>query len=269
MTFTDQMHRTIELPVWPPQRIVSLVPSQTELLHALGLEPEVVGITKFCVHPKEWFSTKKRIGGTKTVNFEKMEALQPDLIIGNKEENDRAQIEALAERYPVWMSDIATLDDACDMIGRVGELTGKAAAANDWAAQIHSSFQNLAATHDRTRSPLRAAYFIWRKPYMVAASGTFIHDMLGRSGFENVFSHHTRYPEITLEALAASQPEVILLSSEPYPFAEKHFGAFLEVCPTALIQVVDGEMFSWYGSRLLEAADYFRSLREKCSRRGE
>lgn len=185
MTFTDQMHRTVELPVWPPQRIVSLVPSQTELLHALGLEKEVVGITKFCVHPQEWFRTKNRIGGTKTLNVEKIATLQPDLIIGNKEENDQEQIEALAGRYPVWMSDIVTLADACDMIGRVGELTGKAMEAGDLVARIQSDFRLLA--QDRF-TPLRAAYFIWRKPYMVAAAGTFIHEMLQLAGFKNVFS---------------------------------------------------------------------------------
>jgi len=255
----DQMHRTIELPVWPPQRIVSLVPSQTELLYALGLENEVVGITKFCVHPEAWFRTKKRIGGTKTINFEQIEALKPDLIIGNKEENDRAQIEALAERYPVWMSDIVTLADACDMIRRVGELTAKTDGANALAAQIQEGFRSLSTVPERPR----VAYFIWRKPYMVAASGTFIHEMLGRAGFENVFAEKERYPEISLDELAAAQPDAILLSSEPYPFAEKHFAAFREVGPNVDIRVVDGEMFSWYGSRLLKAVDYFRDFREK------
>ena len=242
-----------------PRRIVSLVPSQTELLFDLGLEEEVVGITKFCVHPPEWFQRKKRVGGTKTVHLEKVAALRPDLIIGNKEENERAQIEALAGHFPVWISDIATFRDALDMILRVGALTGKATRAQALVAEITDAFE----TYRQQAVPLgRAAYFIWRKPYMVAANGTFIHEMMGMAGFENVFADLERYPEISLDSLAAAQPDCILLSSEPYPFAEKHIAAFREACPAARIGIVDGEMFSWYGSRLRFVPDYFRTVQE-------
>ncbi len=257
--FTDQMNRRLHLPVFPPRRIVSLVPSQTELLHTLGLEAEVVGITKFCVHPHKWFREKKRIGGTKTVHLEKVAALEPDLIIGNKEENDREQIEALAARFPVWMSDVLTLADALEMIDRVGELAGKPEAARKLEKAIEIAFQNLQTPEKEIRQ--KAAYFIWRKPYMVAGGGTFIDAMLDAAGFENVFGQQQRYPEIFLEDLSAAQPELILLSSEPYPFAEKHFGPFREACPQAEIKIVDGEMFSWYGSRLLQAPGYFEQLR--------
>lgn len=260
MIFTDQLHRSIEFPGWPPRRIVSLVPSQTELLADLGLENEVVGITKFCVRPREWFETKPRIGGTKTLNFEKIEALKPDLIIGNKEENEQAQIEQLAEKYSLWMSDVNTLNDAYDMIGRVGELVGKAAEAKNLIEKIKSTFavQSPASNIQRPK----VAYFIWRKPYMAAGGGTFIDEMLRVAGFENVFSHKNRYPEISPEELAEAKPEVILLSSEPYPFSEKHFGPLQEICPRARIQLVDGEMFSWYGSRLIHSAIYFQKLRK-------
>lgn len=258
MIFTDQLNRTINLSVWPPQRIVSLVPSQTELLAELGLENEVVGITKFCVHPRNWFESKPRVGGTKTLNFAKIAALKPDLIIGNKEENERAQIEQLAKQYPVWMSDVATLGDAYDMIQRVGELVGKADEAKKLIEKIQTSFAVQSQTSNVQRH--KVAYFIWRKPWMVAGRGTFIDEMLRVAGFENVFSHKSRYPEITFEELEKAGPEVILLSSEPYPFSEKHCAAFREVCPVATIQLVDGEMFSWYGSRLLHAAAYFRKL---------
>lgn len=242
-----------------PTSIISLVPSQTELLHYLGLRDEVVGITKFCVHPPEWFQSKPRIGGTKTLNFEKIAALQPDLILGNKEENERAQIEELQRNYRVWISDVANLPEALDMIGEVGQLTGKVEQARMLVKDIETAFQTLS---ENTTKPRRAAYFIWRKPYMVAAGGTFIHDMMQRAGFENVFGHLQRYPEIGLDALVDAAPEVILLSSEPYPFAEKHMAAFREVCPQARIQIVDGEMFSWYGSRLLRAPAYFHQLQE-------
>jgi len=268
MHFTDQLHRSIELSAWPPRRIVSLVPSQTELLHTLGLEQEVLGITKFCVHPPEWYRGKTRVGGTKTLNMSQIETIRPDLIIGNREENDRTQIEALSARWPVWMSDILTFEDATDMMLRVGELTGRVEPAAALVAEIRRRFtQSAGATLSRPgTSPStqpRAAYFIWRKPYMVAASGTFIHDMLGRAGFQNCFAHLTRYPEVTLEEVAATRPDVLLLSSEPYPFSEKHFGAFREICPTAQVEVVDGEMFSWYGSRMLQAAEYFQGLRHR------
>lgn len=258
MIFCDQLNRQVELPVWPPQRIVSLVPSQTELLYDLGLETEVVGITKFCVHPQHWFASKKRVGGTKTLDVEKIAALKPDLVIGNKEENEREQIEQLAARFPVWMSDIDTFDAACDMMVRVGELTGKMAEAGALVARIRTSF---ASTFSGKRP--KTAYFIWRKPYMVAGGDTFIHAMLEKAGFNNVFAGRSRYPEITPDELAAAQPEIILLSSEPYPFAEKHFGAFREICPQAHILCVDGEMFSWYGSRMLHAAIYFAELHKK------
>ena len=260
MIFSDQLKRSVELPVWPPRRIVSLVPSQTELLCELGLESEVIGITKFCVHPRRWFESKQRVGGTKTLNLQKIAALQPDLIIGNKEENEREQIEHLTARFPVWMSDIDTFDTACDMIACVGELSGKVAEAGALVARIRACFDvgNTAGEHRP-----KTAYFIWRKPWMVAGGDTFISDMLGKAGFANVFAGRSRYPEISLDELAALQPEVILLSSEPYPFAEKHFGAFREVCPRAQIRCVDGEMFSWYGSRMLYAADYFAGLHKK------
>lgn len=259
--FTDQMGRTVALSAWPPRRIVSLVPSQTELLADLGLEAEVVGITKFCVHPANWFQQKKRVGGTKTVSPDKVAALAPDLIIGNKEENEQTQIEALAARYPVWMSDIRNLKDALDMIGGVGELTGKPEAAKDLVHRIEQDFDALHMPAAGL-NPLKIAYLIWRKPYMVAAGDTFIDEMLRVAGFHNVFGHLNRYPEISLEELAARQPEAIFLSSEPFPFAEKHFGPVREVCPAARIMIVDGEMFSWYGSRLQYAPAYFRQLWE-------
>lgn len=259
MTFQDQLKRSVNLPVWPPQRIVSLVPSQTELLHALGLETETVGITKFCLHPNVWFQSKKRVGGTKTVNLQKVVDLSPDLIIGNKEENDKSQLEALAAQFPVWISDIYNLNDALDMIRRVGGLTDKAAAATTLATAIRQGFED----YQQQNLPVlrqRVAYLIWRKPYMVAASDTYIDAMLQLAGFDNVFAALTRYPVVDTSDLEASAPEIILLSSEPYPFAEKHFAPLRETCPQAQIQLVEGEMFSWYGSRLLQVPAYFCAL---------
>lgn len=249
----------VALPNFPPQRIVSLVPSQTELLHDLGLGDRVVGITKFCVHPVAWFAEKQRVGGTKTLNFNKIAALRPDLILGNKEENERAQIELLAETYPVWMSDIRSLADAVEMIRGIGQLTDTAAPAEEIAEKIEAGFAALRSTIYR---PPSTVYLIWRKPFMAAGGDTFIQTMLAAAGFANVFGDRSRYPEISVADLVAAQPEVVLLSSEPYPFREKHLAELHEICPAAKIQLVDGEMFSWYGSRLLFAPEYFRILRQ-------
>jgi len=262
-TFTDQMGRQVAIP-FPPQRIVSLVPSQTELLYDLGLGDRVVGITKFCVHPPEWFRSKTRVGGTKQIYFDRVAALRPDIIIGNKEENERAQIEQLARQYPVWMSDVRDLDSALQMIHDIGRITNSETESLAIAGNIQSGFDALAA--DVAAWPrLRAAYFIWREPWMAAGSDTFIDEMLRLAGFENVFGHWPRYPELSLEQLADAGPECVLLSSEPYPFKEKHLLEISRLCPNARVRLVDGELFSWYGSRLAQCTAYLAALREGLS----
>lgn len=252
--FTDQLGRTVRID-HPPARIISLVPSQTELLHTLGAC--VVGITRFCVRPDSWYHSLPRVGGTKDVDPDKVAALQPDLIIANKEENDRFQVEYLASRYPVWVSDIHNLTEALDMIRAVGELVCKAEIAQRLAAGIRQEFGNLPAA-----SHLRTAYLIWRSPnpvsYMAAGGDTFIQDMLSRCGLINRFAGRLRYPSVTPGDLM--ECELILLSSEPYPFRDKHVSELQSLVPHAAIRLVDGEMFSWYGSRLVHAAAYFREL---------
>ncbi|KAA9332354.1 ABC transporter substrate-binding protein [Hymenobacter busanensis] len=258
LNVTDQIGRRVAVP-FPPQRIVSLVPSQTELLFDLGLGERVVGVTKFCIHPAEAREKAAVVGGTKNFHFDKIAALKPDLIIGNKEENYQDGIEQLAAQYPVWMSDIFTLDDALDMMRRVGLITGTKANAEALAAEIAASFGQLAPPAE----PLSAAYFIWRQPYMVAATGTFIDDVMQRAGFRNAFAGRSRYPEIGADELAAAAPQVVLLSSEPYPFGAKHVAEFQAICPQAVVCVVDGELFSWYGSRLRHSAAYVAALRQQ------
>lgn len=254
-TFTDQMGREVTF-AFPPQRIVSLVPSQTELLHDLGLGERVVGITKFCVHPDEWYRLKTRVGGTKQHRMDVIDSLKPDLVIGNKEENHQDQIERLAERYPVWMSDITNLDEALEMIHAVGELTGKQTEAKELTLKIRDQFQNLVPAQT-----IRTAYFIWRDPYMVAGADTFINDMLERCGFVNVFQGEAgRYPQISVAKLQEADPELALLSSEPYPFKQQHIKEVQSLLPEATIRMVDGELFSWYGSRMLRSASYFNQL---------
>lgn len=241
-----------------PQSIVSVVPSQTELLHYLGLGDAVTGITKFCVHPEEWFREKKRVGGTKTLHLDVIRLLKPDLILANREENERSQIEALAREFLVYVSDVGNLNDALEMIRTVGRLTGTTERAGKLILELETAFDALP---DFPR--MRAAYLIWREPYMAAGSGTFIHNMMNKAGFDNVFEKHSRYPEVTHEMLAAAAPDVMLLSSEPYPFKEKHLDEISTVCPHTRVILADGELFSWYGSRLLLTPDYFRQLRRQ------
>ncbi len=255
-TCTDQLGRSIELQQYPPKRIVSLVPSQTELLFDLGLNEEVIGITKFCVHPEHWFRNKERIGGTKKVNIEKVRSLQPDLILANKEENVKEQIDELEKFVSVWISNIQTFEDALEMIKCIGEITRTIEKAKTLIARIITNFNELKTDN----SKLKTVYLIWRNPYMTIGSDTFINDMLNKCGLQNVFEHLKRYPEISIEQLSSMNLQLILLSSEPYPFKEKHVQELQPYFPNAKIILVDGEMFSWYGSRILYAAEYFNDL---------
>lgn len=260
LSCTDQTGRTIQL-AHIPSRIISLVPSQTELLHSLGLDEAVCGITKFCVHPEEWFRSKTRIGGTKTVDIEKVLSLNPDLIIANKEENVKEQVEALAAKVPTYVSDVYDRQSALEMISDVGLLTGRAPQAAELVQRISEKFEQLAPLSQ----PLRALYLIWQEPWMTIGGDTFINEMLRYAGFENVFAQANRYPAVSLEQMQAEKPDVILLSSEPFPFSQKHIAQLQPHFPGTPIVLVDGEMFSWFGSRLLLTPPYFAALRRKLS----
>jgi ABC-type Fe3+-hydroxamate transport system substrate-binding protein len=249
----------LEIPelAYTPKRIVSLVPSQTELLSDLGLENETIGITKFCVHPEKWFRSKTWVGGTKTINIEKIKSLNPDLIIANKEENVKEQIEAISEIAPTWVSDIQNFDDALKMIKDVGQLTHKATEANNINVKIEAAFRNLSMINE---SGAKTLYLIWHKPWMTIGADTFIHAMLEKIKLKNAFAHLYRYPELSDDAIRNSNASLVLLSSEPYPFKEKHIAMIQELLPEATIKLADGEMFSWYGSRLIKAPAYIESL---------
>lgn len=255
LTLPDATGRTVTVPT-VPQRIVSLVPSQTELLAELELDEQVVGLTRFCVHPEGWTKQKAIVGGTKQVNADRIRALQPDLILANREENTQAMVDELSAIAPVYVTDVGTLDDALAMMRTVGRLTGRSHKADTLAHEIHVRF---AALHPSR--PIRTAYLIWHDPLMTVGHDTFIHDMLARGGFVNVFFGQTRYPEVTRAALAAARPEVLLLPSEPYPFQEAHLDAFRAALPGVAIRLVDGEPFSWYGSRLRYTPDSLTALR--------
>jgi ABC-type Fe3+-hydroxamate transport system substrate-binding protein len=254
--YTDQLGRWVDIPA-TPRKIVSLVPSITELLYSLQLDNEVAGITKFCVHPQSWFRQKTRIGGTKNIKPEVIHELQPDLIIANKEENVKEQVDELAKHYPVYITDVNNLDDALEMIEQIGQITGRVNDAIHLISQINSAFASLTAQKPQTNQQ-KAGYLIWRNPYMTIGNDTFIHDMLSRCGLMNIFSNTTRYPAIDTWQL--KHCDLLLLSSEPFPFQQKHIDELQPQLPNTRIVLVDGEMFSWYGSRLLSAPAYFTRL---------
>jgi len=239
-------------------RIVSVVPSITEMLFSLGLNDEVVGITKFCIHPTEWFQSKARVGGTKNLSIKKIRALNPTLIIANKEENVKQQVEELGKHFEVLLTDVNSYAEALQMIEEVGEAVKKKPEARELISRIENCFSELNPSQQKF-----AAYFIWQKPYMTVGGDTFISDMMQMAGFSNIFSAMNRYPEITIEDVADLNPEFILLSSEPYPFKRKHADELQRMLPQSKIILVDGEMFSWYGSRMLLAAEYFMTRFEK------
>lgn len=259
MIFIDQIGHQINIET-TPKRIISVVPSQTELLFDLGLENEVVGITKFCIHPNSWFKNKTRIGGTKTLYINKIKQLKPDLIIANKEENTKQQIEELQQLFPVWTSNIRNLSESLEMIKQIGLITKTNVKAEEIIAKIEQDFKLLTSIKKQSKSTL---YFIWREPFMSVGSSTFIHDVMERAGFVNAIETSENYPVLTSEQIKTINPQLILLSSEPYPFKEKHIKEFKMLSKNAQILLVDGELFSWYGSRLTKTVHYLIDLLTK------
>ena len=239
-----------------PKKIISVVPSQTELLHYLGLQGETIGITKFCIHPKEWYSTKTKVGGTKTLNINLIKKLQPDLIIASKEENVKEQIEELAKDFNVLVTDVNNVEDALQMIVQIGQVTQKENEALRLVKEIKNGFAKIKQPPQK----INTAYLIWNKPYMTVGGGTFINDILSQSGLQNIFADKERYPEMSIADLLIANCQLVLLSTEPYPFKQKHIDELQQQLPHTKIILVDGEMFSWYGSRMLLMPQYLQRL---------
>jgi iron complex transport system substrate-binding protein len=243
-----------------PQRIISLVPSQTELLYDLGLETKIIGITKFCVHPYHFKSVKKIVGGTKKVHYEKIRLLQPDVIICNKEENTLEIVEELRKICPVWVTNIVTIEDNFQMISDFGQLFNCRTEAKKWNDKLAFALSDFKSFVKDI--PVRTvAYFIWKNPYMVAGSDNFINELLKLNHFKNSYDNKGRYPEVKIEKIKQEcNPDFIFLSSEPFPFKKEDGYEISNFTDKAQTVIVDGEMFSWYGSRLLKAFDYFKML---------
>jgi len=235
-----------------PSRIISLVPSLTEFVVDVGAGDALIGRTRFCIHPANKVDSIPIVGGTKNPKIDTIQALHPDLVIMNREENrqvDAEQIEAFA---PVLMTDISTIDEAIVELARIGVAIG----CEDETQRLLDEIISVLPKKDAF-SPGRVAYLIWRNPWMAVGSSTYIDNVLERFGLINVFADKSRYPEITLEELASAKPDCVLLSSEPFPFKQKHIDEIKNEIAMDNILIVDGEWFSWYGSRMLPA---FRNI---------
>ncbi|GAB0157084.1 helical backbone metal receptor [Chryseobacterium sp. Alg-005] len=235
-------------------KVISLVPSITEALFDLGLtEHEVIGRTKFCIHPHDKIRNVEIIGGTKNINIEKIKSLQPDLILANKEENVKEQVEALMEDFRVIVTHVETVEDNYYLVKSLGQVFHQEEKAKAYNLKIYEVLNQA-----KINSNIKVAYLIWKNPYMTIGSDTFIHHILTEIGFENSFKNQTRYPEITVEDL--SETDIIMLSSEPFPFKEKHIEELNVFYPDKKIMIVDGEAFSWYGTHIAKCESYFKEL---------
>ena len=254
--FIDNLSQEIIIN-FPPQRIISLVPSITELLFDLGLDNKIVGITKYCVHPKEKIKNKTIVGGVQNLNFVIIKNLKPDLIIANKEENDKDEITKLSKNHNVWISHVEQFDEALALIKNIGELTNKIEEAKEINKKIISKFYN----NKIAPKNIKVAYLIWKNPYITINKNTFINDMIDMCGLINVFADKPEhYPEISFNDIKQAKPDFVLLSSEPYSFNTNDANEINEKLPFLKIKFVDGEMFSWYGSHILKSYDYFKTL---------
>ncbi|MGB9852791.1 MAG: ABC transporter substrate-binding protein [Candidatus Kapaibacteriota bacterium] len=265
MIVSDQIGNKIELKR-KPKRIVSLVPSLTETIFDLGMGEYLVGATRFCVEPKGLVEKVPKVGGTKKINIEFILDLQPDIVIANKEENDKEQVENLQKFVPVWVSNVIAIEDSFDLIQKLGEIFGKFETAKDILEKIKTKIEVFSKQiRDSAYFSKKVLYFIWKKPYMVVGKDTFINSMLNLCSLNNlgttIFSN-SRYPVVAKDELTQLTPDLVYLSTEPYPFSEKHLTEFKELFPNSEIRVVRGDYFSWYGSRILKAIDYFGELFE-------
>ncbi|MGB0430453.1 MAG: helical backbone metal receptor [Bacteroidia bacterium] len=249
----DQTGYTIQLEN-SPKRIISTVPSQTELLFYIGKADQVVGVTRFCVHPKNEVKAKVNIGGTKQLKLQKIAELKPDLIIANKEENDKEQILELRKKYKVYVSDIVSIKSSIKMILDIGLMCQASKRAKQLADKIEKGFI------DMPKLNATVAYLIWYKPYMAAANQTFINEVLKQIGCKNAFDDQNRYPQIGISDIVKANPDYVFLSSEPFPFKQSHINELQSELVNTKVMLVDGEMFSWYGNRMLLAIDYFKQL---------
>ena len=253
--FRDASEATLVLSA-APRRIVSLVPSITEILFALGVGDAVAGCTIYCTHPPEGVAAKARVGGEKNPALEAIRALGADLVIANVEENLREHVLALRGwGIPVYVTYPRTVADGVRLVRELGAVTGAAERGTAIADALEADLARALAARG---SGARARVFcpIWRRPYMAVGGDTYANDMLSVCGGDNVFAGAARrYPTVTLEDVAAAAPDVILLPDEPYRFRRVHvedFAPFPDMPAVARgkIHLVDGKLLTWYGPRI-------------------
>lgn len=253
-TVRDHLDREVTYE-YPPKKIISLCPSITETLFSINLANEVIGRTRYCTYPEDTVKKAHIVGGTKDMKLDVIHELKPDLIIVEKEENTKEMVEILEKHYPVYVTEVQSYQEALCMVEDLGKLTDREEEALKLVEKIKESFEDFLEV-----TPKRVAYAVWKKPYMVVGKNTYINSMLEKLGFVNPFvNFEGRYPAITKEDFQKAELDYLFLSTEPYPFKEKHFEEFLEFLPAVQPKIIDGEMF-WYGARMLLAASYFKNF---------
>jgi ABC-type Fe3+-hydroxamate transport system substrate-binding protein len=243
----------------PDARIVSLVPSITELLCELGLAGQLVGRTGFCIHPREAVAAIPKVGGTKDVNIGKIRKLAPTHLVVNIDENEKPTVDKLAEFVPnvVVTHPLAPRDNLA-LARLMGGVFGAEEAAQAWCAAFEAEY---AALRGQAPGPARTVlYCIWQDPWMSVSRDTYIASMLAELGWRVPELGEARYPRFSWDAALVEQLDAVLLSTEPYRFTEAHADA-LEKQLGKPVLLVDGEMMSWYGSRALAGLRYLRELR--------
>ena len=253
--FRDASEATLVLSA-VPRRIVSLVPSITEILFALGVGDAVAGCTIYCTEPAEGVAAKARVGGEKNPALDAIRALGADLVIANVEENLREHVEALRGwGIPVYVTYPRTVADGIRLVRELGELTGAAGRGAAIAAALEADLARALGARGAGPRP-RVFCPIWRRPYMAVGGDTYANDMLSVCGGDNVFAGGAaRYPTVTLEEVAAAAPDVILLPDEPYRFRRAHVADFapfpdMPAVARGKIHLVDGKLLTWYGPRI-------------------
>ncbi|WP_276090627.1 helical backbone metal receptor [Pedobacter sp. JY14-1] len=260
-SFTDQLGRTMQFS-FPPKRIVSVVPSQTELLFELGLDNEVVGLTRSCIHPIAKFAARVKVGDPKMLDLAKIRSLQPDLILAGKEENRRGELSQLADEFPVWTSDVATLEHAMTMIASVGSIVDREPEASYLNHLLQAGFSDLQSLAAQQKIDKKVIYLVGNYPYIAAGRDTFISDLLVRNGLRNVAGKH-RYIHLDITTIRETDPDIVMLASIPYPFRQEHLEELQRQLPGVQVMLVDGELFSWYGSGLIKSVQYLFQLQQK------
>lgn len=265
MRYVDALNRAVELSA-TPRRIISLVPSLTEALFAFGVGRKVVGVTSFCVEPREAVADRPKVGGTKTLRVERVLELQPDLVVASAEENRKEDIEALVrEGLPVFVTLPTTVAEAIDMMEQLADMAGAGRTAGKIVKEARRALDEV-REQCQSRRPVRTFCPIWRNPWMTVGPGTYVHDFITVCGAENIFQwRHERYPKVELAEMAERDPEVVLLPDEPFRFGAKHVpevAAYREVRAVVdgRIYLVEGKHLCWYGPRIAGSLRFVSGL---------